>query len=132
MEKDLSYFTIEAPTPREALERMRRQYGAEAKILTHKTVRRGGLAGLFTREAVEITGYVPQAQAQAKGRKEDLEEVKKKILADARREQSLQLILKEIQALKQDLEAVKKKILADARREQPLQLILKVIQALKQ
>ncbi len=25
MEKDLSYFTVEAPTPREALERMRRQ-----------------------------------------------------------------------------------------------------------
>jgi flagellar biosynthesis protein FlhF len=101
MEKDLSYFTIEAPTPREALERMRRQYGAEAKILTHKTVRRGGLAGLFTREAVEITGYVPHGEA--KGRKEDLEEVKKKILSDARREQALQLILKEIQALKQDL-----------------------------
>ena len=65
MEKDLSYFTIEAPTPREALERMRRQYGAEAKILTHKTVRRGGLAGLFTREAVEITGYVPQGRPRA-------------------------------------------------------------------
>jgi flagellar biosynthesis protein FlhF len=101
MEKDLSYFTIEAPTPREALERMRRQYGAEAKILTHKTVRRGGLAGLFTREAVEITGYVPHAEPKA--RKEDLEEVKKKILSDARREQALQLILKEIQVLKQDL-----------------------------
>ncbi len=102
MEKDLSYFTIEAPTPREALERMRRQYGAEAKILTHKAVRRGGLAGLFAREAVEITGYVPQGP-QARAKKEDLEEVKKKILADARREQALQQILKEIQALKQDL-----------------------------
>jgi flagellar biosynthesis protein FlhF len=108
MEKDLSYFTIEAATPREALERMHRQYGAEAKILTHKTVRRGGLAGLFSREAVEITGYVPRAHPaqplpQARGRKEDLEEVKKKILADARREQALTMILKEIQALKQDL-----------------------------
>jgi flagellar biosynthesis protein FlhF len=103
MEKDLSYFTIEAPTPREALERMHRQYGAEAKILTHKTVRRGGLAGLFTREAVEITGYVPQAQSPLRAKKEDLEEVKKKILADARREQGLAMILKEIQALKQDL-----------------------------
>src|SRR4030067_1190881 len=94
MEKVLSYFTIEASTPREAAERMRRQCGAEAKILAHKTVRRGGLAGLFTREAVEITGYVPRTEA--KGRKEDLEEVKKKILADARREPSLQVILKEI------------------------------------
>jgi flagellar biosynthesis protein FlhF len=102
MEKDISYFTIEAPTPREALERMRRQYGAEAKILTHKTVRRGGLLGLFTREAVEVTGYVPRVQAGGRKR-EDIEEAKKKILADARREQALQLILKEIQTLKENM-----------------------------
>ena len=42
IEKDLQYFTIEAPTPREALEQMRRQYGQEARILTHKTVRAEG------------------------------------------------------------------------------------------
>jgi flagellar biosynthesis protein FlhF len=102
MEKDLSYFTIEAPTPREALERMRRQYGPEAKILTHKSVRRGGLMGLFAREAVEITGYVPSASKL--DRRQDIEEAKKRILADARREQALQLILKEIQSLKQNLD----------------------------
>jgi flagellar biosynthesis protein FlhF len=101
MEKDLSYFTIEAPTPREALEKMRRQYGPEAKILTHKSVRRGGLMGLFAREAVEITGYVPSSGKL--DRRQDIEEAKKKILADARREQALQLILKEIQGLKQNL-----------------------------
>ena len=101
MEKDLSYFTIEAPTPREALERMRRQYGPDAKILTHKSVRRGGMLGLFSREAVEITGYVPKAKQAP--RREDIEEAKKKILADARREQALQLILKEIQSLKENL-----------------------------
>ena len=50
IEKDLQYFTIEAPTPREALEQMRRQYGQEARILTHKTVRRGGVLGMFARE----------------------------------------------------------------------------------
>jgi flagellar biosynthesis protein FlhF len=101
MEKDLQYFTIEAPTPREALERMRRQYGQDARILTHKTVRRGGLLGLFAREAVEITGYVSQGNGSR--RQDSMEEARKKILADARREQSLQLILKEIQNLKENL-----------------------------
>ena len=105
IEKDLQYFTIEAPTPREALEQMRRQYGQEARILTHKTVRRGGVLGMFAREGVEITGYIsqkprnkPTAMSAA-----TLEESRKKILADARREQALQLILNEIQSLKENL-----------------------------
>src|SRR3990170_3067621 len=99
MEKDLQYFTLEAPTPREALERMKRQYGPDAKILTHKSVRRGGFFGLFSREAVEITGYVTRGEKK----REEIEEAKKRILADARREQALQMILKEIQYLKENL-----------------------------
>jgi flagellar biosynthesis protein FlhF len=103
-DKDLrQYFTIEAPTPREALERMRRQYGEEARILTHKSVRRGGMFGLFTREAVEITGYV--AQVSTTRRQDSTDEARRKILAEARREQSLQLILKEIQSLRENLVA---------------------------
>jgi len=105
IEKDLQYFTIEAPTPREALEQMRRQYGQEARILTHKTIRRGGILGMFAREGVEITGYIsrkprnkPPGVSAA-----TLEESRKKIVADARREQSLQLILNEIQSLKENL-----------------------------
>lgn len=101
IEKDLEYFTIEAPSPREALEKMRRQYGQEARILTHKSVRRGGFLGLFSREAVEITGYVNQTPRRTA--KETVEETRKKILADARREQSMQLILKEIQSLKESM-----------------------------
>ncbi|MBN2554200.1 MAG: flagellar biosynthesis protein FlhF [Spirochaetales bacterium] len=100
----MQYFTIEAPTPREALEQMRRQYGQEARILTHKSVRRGGMLGLFAREAVEITGYVgknikPKNPVSSPA----MEESRQRILAEARREQSLQLILKEIESLKQNL-----------------------------
>ncbi len=101
IEKDLEYFTIEAPSPREALEKMRRQYGQEARILTHKSVRRGGFLGLLSREAVEITGYVNQTPRRSA--QPTVEETKKKILADARREQSMQLILKEIQSLKESM-----------------------------
>lgn len=101
IEKDLEYFTIEATSPREALEKMRRHYGQEARILTHKSVRRGGFFGLFAREGVEITGYVSQVPRQKP--KVSMEETRSKILADAKREQSLQLILKEIQALKENM-----------------------------
>ncbi len=102
MERDVHYFTVEASTPQEALERMRRQYGTEARILTHKSVRRGGFLGIFSREAVEITGYLPGAGR--KRRQEDVEEAKRRILVEAKREQSLQQILKEIQTLKDSLD----------------------------
>jgi flagellar biosynthesis protein FlhF len=105
IEKDLQYFTIEAPTPREALEQMRRQYGQEARILTHKSVRRGGFMGLFARESVEITGYIgrqqkPRASVPTPAA---MEESRQRILSEARRDQSLQLILKEIENLKEKL-----------------------------
>jgi len=102
IEKDLQYFTIEAASPREALERMRRDYGQGARILTHRAVRRGGLFGMFAREAVEITGYVPAAPGRRPEPAPSLEENRKRILAEAKREQSLQLILKEIQNLKEN------------------------------
>jgi flagellar biosynthesis protein FlhF len=102
IEKDMQYFTIEAPTPREALEQMRRQYGQDARILTHKSVRRGGMLGLFAREAVEITGYVGRKQ-KSPSSPAAMEESRQRIVADARREQSLQLILKEIENLKENL-----------------------------
>jgi flagellar biosynthesis protein FlhF len=81
---------------------MRRQYGQEARILTHKSVRRGGMFGLFAREAVEITGYIGRKQKPVSSTA-TMEESRQKILAEARREQSLQLILKEIESLKQNL-----------------------------
>jgi flagellar biosynthesis protein FlhF len=102
IEKDMQYFTIEAPTPREALEQMRRQYGQDARILTHKSVRRGGMLGLFAREAVEITGYIGRKQ-KPPASTVTMEESRQRILADARKEQSLQLILKEIEGLKSQL-----------------------------
>jgi flagellar biosynthesis protein FlhF len=99
----MQYFTVEAGTPREAIEKMRRHYGEEARILTHKNVRRGGLFGFFAREAVEITGYVPAAKKNnSPSRGSEIEEAKKKILETAKREQSLQQILKEIQSLKEN------------------------------
>ncbi len=147
MEGAIQYFTVQAVTPREALEKMKRQYGPEARILTHKNIRRGGLFGLFAREGVEITGYVPGSSLRPSaqpfsggadsgtrlsangmasnrasvGRQAGIEETKKKILAEARREQAFQLILKEIQSLKENLNDPYN-LSVDARREQHPQI----------
>lgn len=103
----MQYFTEQAPTHREALDRVRAKYGEQAQVLSHRTVRTGGLLGFFAREAVEVTGYIrpaaaPQARPQSKA---DLEEEKRKILERARAEQAksdeaLERVLDEIRDLK--------------------------------
>jgi flagellar biosynthesis protein FlhF len=104
----MQYFTEQAPSHREALELVRAKYGEQAQILSHRSVRSGGILGLFKHEEVEVTGYIrpaprPEVQARAKV---DLEEEKRKILEKARGEQqpradeALDRVLQEIRDLK--------------------------------
>ncbi|MFW6313317.1 MAG: flagellar biosynthesis protein FlhF, partial [Spirochaetota bacterium] len=53
----MEYFVEQAPTHREAEERVRTKYGDAARIMHHRSVRIGGFLGMFTREGVEVTGY---------------------------------------------------------------------------
>lgn len=53
----MEYFVEQAPTHREAEERVRMKYGDAARIMHHRSVRIGGFLGMFTREGVEVTGY---------------------------------------------------------------------------
>jgi len=102
----MQYFTEQAESHREALDKIRSKYGDQAKILTHRTVRLGGFLGFFTREGVEITGYL--SGDGAKKRLLDMEEEKKKILSAAgavpRQDATLQQVLKEVQSLKEKLD----------------------------
>ncbi len=41
----MQYFTVQARSDREALEKMKASYGEDARILTHRTVRMGGMRG---------------------------------------------------------------------------------------
>ena len=95
----MQYFTETAYTHTEALRSIKLKYGDRAKVLTHRSVRMGGFLGLFTREGVELTGYISQEQRLA-GLK-DLEEEKKKILSTVKSDQTIQLVLKEVQEIKQ-------------------------------
>jgi flagellar biosynthesis protein FlhF len=95
----MQYFTIQARSNREAIEKMKLTYGEEARILTHRTVRLGGFLGLFASEGVEVTGYL--SEDGTRKRKVDVEEEKKRILETVRKEQTLQILLKEIQGLRE-------------------------------
>jgi flagellar biosynthesis protein FlhF len=99
----MRYFTIQGRTDREAIEKMKSAYGEDARILTHRAVRRGGLLGMFAAEGVEVTGYI--SEDGSRRRKAEVEEEKKKILDSVRKEQTLQVLLKEIQGLREAVTA---------------------------
>jgi flagellar biosynthesis protein FlhF len=104
----MQYFTEQAYSHREALEKIRQKYGDQAKILTHRTIRIGGFLGLFAREGVEISGYVVNDMPRKKI--VDMEEEKKKILSSVQtapkiQEAALKEVLKEVQAIREKLEA---------------------------
>ncbi|GAB4370420.1 MAG: flagellar biosynthesis protein FlhF [Spirochaetales bacterium] len=103
----MQYFTEQGYSHREALEKIRQKYGDQAKILTHRTIRIGGFLGLFSKEGVEITGYV--ANGIPRKKPVDLEEEKKKILSTVQAipkvpDPTLKEVLKEVQAIKEKLE----------------------------
>ena len=99
----MQYFTIQARSNREAIEKMKLTYGDDARILTHRSIRIGGFLGMFAREGVEVTGYL--SDDGARKRKAEVEEEKKRILESVKKEQGLQALLKEIQSLRETLEA---------------------------
>jgi flagellar biosynthesis protein FlhF len=118
----MQYFTEQATSHREALERVREKYGESAQVLSHRTIRMGGFMGFFAREGVEVSGYLKPEPRPAPKPALDLEEEKRKILAlsgalsgsqasaqagaQARADQSLQTILAEIRGLKEKMDDI--------------------------
>jgi flagellar biosynthesis protein FlhF len=99
----MQYFTVQARSNREAIEKMKNTYGEDARILTHRAIRLGGFLGMFSAEGVEVTGYL--AEDGARRRKAEVEEEKRKILDGVKKEQTLQVLLQEIQGLRESLES---------------------------
>jgi flagellar biosynthesis protein FlhF len=100
----MQYFTEQAPTHREVMDKIKVKYGDRAKILQQRSVRIGGFLGMFGRDGVEIAGYLSQESAKLPKRS-DLEEEKRKILKEARGDQTLTQLLQEVQAIKSRLDA---------------------------
>jgi len=99
----MQYFTEQAPSHHEVLEKIRRKYGERAKILTHRTIRLGGFMGMFSKEGVEMTGYI--AQETPNKQKARVQEEKQKILDSVKGDKTLQKVLEEVQSLKQQFES---------------------------
>jgi flagellar biosynthesis protein FlhF len=55
----MEQFTEQAYDWDECLDKIRAKYGDDYRILRRKTIRMGGFLGLFTREGIEVSGYVP-------------------------------------------------------------------------
>lgn len=100
----MQYFTETASTHREVLEKIKTKYGEKAKILSHKSVRLGGFLGLFSREGVEISGYISHDIPRRS--KLNLEEEKKKILAGIKHDSTIQKVLEEVKSIKEKIEQV--------------------------
>ncbi len=101
----MQYFTEQAYTHREVREKIRMLYGEKAKILTQRSVRIGGFMGLFTKEGIEMTGYISNDSRVSKP--VNYNEEKKKILAGVKNEQTLDKVLTEIQSIKDSIDSNK-------------------------
>ncbi|MCK5152880.1 MAG: flagellar biosynthesis protein FlhF [Spirochaetales bacterium] len=95
----MEYFTETASTDREAMDKINAKYGERAKILTRRSIRIGGVLGMFTKEGIEMSGYL--SDDIHKRKKLNLESEKKKILETAKNEKTIQNVLSEVQSLKE-------------------------------
>lgn len=100
----MEYFTETGSTHREAIEKVRARWGDAAQILTQRSVRQGGLFGLFAREAIEVTGYVRQVEAKEAANKAlDVASEKRRLLETIERDRALERVLEEVRSIKESL-----------------------------
>ena len=109
------YFTEQARTYSECMDRIRKKYGKEAKVLLERKVRKGGLLGLGSHEEIELTGtygYIASVPVPT-----DLETTKRQVLAAAGKavpagssDLSMQAVLKEIANLSNTIRSLNEKV----------------------
>ncbi|MBN2735430.1 MAG: flagellar biosynthesis protein FlhF [Spirochaetales bacterium] len=100
----MQYFTMQGNSLKDAIDRMKEQYGENARILTHRGIKRGGFLGFFAQEGIEITGYLAESRPSTKL---NLETEKMKILQNVKKDTTMSMILKEIQSLKEQISTQK-------------------------
>ncbi|MCF7928013.1 MAG: flagellar biosynthesis protein FlhF [Spirochaetales bacterium] len=94
----MEYFTEQAPSYREVVDKIRLKYGEHAKIMTQRSIRTGGFLGMFRREGIEVTGYIGKEGSNSG--KNRLESEKKKILDVIQQENTLKRVLEEVESIK--------------------------------
>ena len=94
------------------MRKIRAKYGDGARVLMQRSVRVGGMLGLFSKDGVEVSGvlgadtgrFAAESARQAK-KPLDVEEEKKKFLANLKGDSTLQLVLNEVRGIKEKIEA---------------------------
>ncbi|MFP4329786.1 MAG: flagellar biosynthesis protein FlhF [Alkalispirochaetaceae bacterium] len=85
----MDFFIEQAATDQEVDALIRRKYGERAKILSRKSIQRGGFMGLFSRRGVEVTGYCSHTPSRVEVRQaNDFEEERRKILEQGTKEKA--------------------------------------------
>jgi flagellar biosynthesis protein FlhF len=108
---EMEYITEQAPSYAECYQKLLNKYGGRFKELGQKTVRVGGIFGLFSREAVEIYGYLPREQGYRYSvspqtvKTPNLEEEKRKIITAAGKDPDTERILAEIGKISEKIDA---------------------------
>ena len=89
----------------EAVTKVKTRYGESAKILNHRSIRYGGFLGMFSKEGVEVEGYINAEPVMSV--KRNLDEEKKKILAAAgtKREDTLSKVLDMVKSIDEKIES---------------------------
>jgi flagellar biosynthesis protein FlhF len=131
----MEQFTEQARDWDECLDKIRAKYGDDYRILRRKAVRLGGFFGLFTREGIEVSGYVPgrygkygsgtlnyqdlksgsggSSSPEEEGRSNysgprgeplDFEEAKRRVLAAAGKDPTMQQVLSTVQEIKEKMD----------------------------
>jgi flagellar biosynthesis protein FlhF len=99
----MQYFTEQALSHQEALNKIRDKYGDRAKVLTQRSIRMGGFLGLFSKEGVEMSGYIAQESYGRQSKVNNVAEEKKKILDSVKGDKTLQQVLEEVKGLRKQL-----------------------------
>ncbi|GHV78211.1 flagellar biosynthesis protein FlhF [Spirochaetia bacterium] len=110
-------FKVQGANYDDCVQKVRWEYGEKAVVMKRRAVRVGGVLGLFTREGVEVTGYISTDLRYASGgsyaapaRPLDFETEKQKILAAApvpvnKPDPTLEKLLARVETLTEKIDA---------------------------
>ncbi len=103
----MEYFKEQGSSYMEAVTKVKTKYGERAKILNHRSIRYGGFLGVFSKEGVEVEGYVNKDTMIPAMR--NLDEEKKKIIAAAgvKRDDTLSKVLDMVKSIDEKIESGK-------------------------
>jgi flagellar biosynthesis protein FlhF len=110
----MGIITVQAPTYEECCEIIINKYGGRFTELNHKTMRVGGIFGLFSREVVEVQGQLSldynvagrgAALSRPPVKAPDLEEEKRRAIAAAGKDPNFTQLLAEIRTIGEKIDS---------------------------